>query len=75
MIPQDRLKSVIARHAAITEALTRTQDTEDIVRLSRELAGIDEVAAKAKALQEADAELADAQSLLDDADIDMGEQR
>jgi peptide chain release factor 1 len=70
MIPQDRLQSVIARHAAITEALTQTQDAEDIVRLSRELAEIDEVAAKAKALQEADAELADAQALLDDADID-----
>ncbi len=70
MIPQDRLQSVIARHAAITEALTQTQDAEDIVRLSRELAEIDEVAAKAKALQEAEAECADAQSLLDDADTD-----
>ena len=70
MIPQDRLKSVIARHAAITEALTKTQDAEEIVRLSRELAGIDEVAAKAKAIQEAEGELADAQTLLDDADID-----
>ena len=70
MIPQDRLQSVIARHAAITEALTQTQDVEDIVRLSRELAGIDEVAAKAKTLQDADAELADARSLLDDPDTD-----
>ncbi len=70
MIPQDRLQSVIARHAAITEALTKTQDAGDIVRLSRELAGIDEVALKAKALQDAQAELADAQLLLDDADTD-----
>jgi len=70
MIPQDKLQSVIDRHAAITETLTKTQDVENIVRLSRELAGIDEVAAKAKALQEAQGELAQAQSLLDDAEID-----
>ncbi|TDI57533.1 MAG: peptide chain release factor 1 [Alphaproteobacteria bacterium] len=70
MIPQDRLQSVIDRHAAITEALTRTQEAEEIVRLSRELAGIDEVAAKAKALLEAQGELADTQSLLDDPDSD-----
>ncbi|HEX2256908.1 MAG TPA: peptide chain release factor 1, partial [Afifellaceae bacterium] len=66
MIPAERLNSVIMRHEAITAALSAAPAPEEYVRLSRELADLDEVADKARALKAAEAELADAEALIDD---------
>jgi peptide chain release factor 1 len=66
MIPAERLNSVIMRHEAITAALAAAPAPEEYVRLSRELAELDEVADKARALRTAEAELADAEAMLAD---------
>ena len=66
MIPAERLSSVIMRHEAVTAALAAAPAPEEYVRLSRELAELDEVAGKARALKAAEAELADAEAILDD---------
>ena len=66
MIPAERLNSVIMRHEAVTAALAAAPSPEEYVRLSRELAELDEVAEKARALRAAEAELADAEALIDD---------
>jgi peptide chain release factor 1 len=66
MIPAERLNSVIMRHEAITAALAAAPAPEEYVRLSRELAELDEVADKARALRSAEAELADAEAMLAD---------
>jgi peptide chain release factor 1 len=70
MIPAERLNSVIARHEAINAALAAAPSAEDYVRLSRELAELDEVAEKARALKAAEAELADAEAMLEDPSSD-----
>jgi peptide chain release factor 1 len=66
MIPQDRLKSVVARHDEIVAALSAAPERDDYVRLSRELAEIEEVARKSRELAGAQAERDEAQALLDD---------
>jgi peptide chain release factor 1 len=70
MIPAERLNSVIMRHEAVTAALAAAPAPEEYVRLSRELAELDEVAEKARALRAAEAELADAGAILDDPSSD-----
>jgi peptide chain release factor 1 len=74
MIPTDRLQSVIARHEEITAQLSSAPEPDTFVRLSRELAELDEVAEKARELLDAERELDEARALMDDPDID-GEMR
>ncbi|MBZ8133032.1 peptide chain release factor 1 [Afifella sp. IM 167] len=66
MIPRDRLDALIARRAQITAELTKSQERDAFVRLSRELSELEEVADKAEALKAAEAELADARTLMED---------
>jgi len=66
MIPRERLDALIARRAQITAELTKSQERETFVRLSRELSDLEEVADKAEALKAAEAELADAEVLMED---------
>jgi peptide chain release factor 1 len=73
-IPQERLRSLIHRHETVTAMLAAGQEAGDYVRLSRELAELDRVAEKARALNEAERELADTEALIDDAATD-GEMR
>jgi len=68
-IPRERLRSLIHRHDAVT-AMLNTAAPSDYVRLSRELSELDAVAAKARELQEAEAELAEIEGLLADPSTD-----
>ena len=69
-IPQERLRSLIHRHEAVTAMLSAEQSRDDFVRLSRELAELDPVAEKARALAEAERQLAGAETLIDDPATD-----
>jgi hypothetical protein len=57
VIPQERLRSLIHRHEAVTAMLAAGPKRDEYVRLSRELAELDPVAEKARALADAEAEL------------------
>jgi len=70
MIPRDRLQAVIDRYEEITAQLSSAPEPETFVRLSRELAGLEEVAAKSHAVLAAEQELEDAVGLLDDPELD-----
>ena len=61
---------MILRQEAILAALAEGPEPAEIVRLSRELSDIEEVAEKALALRAAEAELADARALAADLDGD-----
>jgi peptide chain release factor 1 len=74
VIPQERLRSLIHRHEAVTAMLAAGPKREDYVRLSRELAELDPVAEKARALAAAEREHADIEALIADAATD-GEMR
>ena len=69
-IPQERLRSLIHRHETVTAMLSAGPEGGDYVRLSRELAELDPVAEKARALGEVERELADAEALLTDPATD-----
>ena len=66
LIPQERLRSLIHRHEAVTAMLAAGPDRGDFVRLSRELSELDPVAAKARQLADAEAELAEVEAMIDD---------
>ncbi len=66
-VPQARLDAVIARHEAILAALADAPEPSEMIRLSRELSELDEVAEKARAMREAEGELAEARALAADA--------
>jgi peptide chain release factor 1 len=65
-IPQERLRSLIHRHETVTAMLAAGAEAGDYVRLSRELAELDRVAEKARALNDAERELADTEALIED---------
>jgi peptide chain release factor 1 len=69
-IPQERLRSLINRHETVTAMLAAGLNSGEYVRLSRELAELDPVAEKARALSEAEAELADTEALAADRTTD-----
>jgi peptide chain release factor 1 len=69
-IPAQRLRSLIDRHEAVTAMLSSGPPRDEFVRLSRELAELDPVAAKARELAEAERQLADAEALLADPATD-----
>jgi peptide chain release factor 1 len=65
-IPKERLRSLIDRHETVTAMLAAAPGRDEYVRLSRELAGLDPVAEKARALAAAESELFDAEALIAD---------
>jgi peptide chain release factor 1 len=69
-IPQERLRSLIHRHETVTAMLAAGPEAGDYVRLSRELAELDRVAEKARALSDAERELADTEALIEDDKTD-----
>lgn len=64
------MHSVVARHEEILAQLSSGPEAETFVRLSRELAELDDVAAKSRDLLEAESQLEDALALIDDPDLD-----
>jgi peptide chain release factor 1 len=74
LIPQERLRSLIHRHEAVTAMLAAGPKREEYVRLSRELAELDPVAEKARALAAVEREYSDTEALIADAATD-GEMR
>src|SRR5919106_3125591 len=69
-IPQERLRSLIHRHEAVTAMLSAGPKRDEYVRLSRELAELDPVAEKARALAAAERAHADIEALIADAATD-----
>jgi len=69
-IPKERLRSLIHRHEAVTAMLAAGPARNDYARLSRELAELDPVAEKARALTEVERELAEAQALIADPSVE-----
>ena len=63
-IPQERLRSLVHRHEAVMAMLTAGPGRDDYVRLSRELAELEPVAAKARTLEEAEQQLAETEALI-----------
>jgi peptide chain release factor 1 len=70
MLPQTKLDALIARHAAVEADLSGKLAPEAFVRLSRELAELAPVIDKIKIYRDAVAEIADLQSIVDDATAD-----
>jgi len=66
-IPAERLRSLIHRHEAVNAMLAAGPARDEYVRLSRELAELDPVAEKARALSVVEAELAEMEALIADA--------
>ena len=69
-IPQERLRSLIHRHEAVTAMLSAGPKRDEYVRLSRELAELDPVAEKARTLAAAERELSDIEALIADSATD-----
>src|SRR5688572_23430556 len=65
-IPQERLRSLIHRHEAVTAMLSAGPDRDEYVRLSRELSELDPVAEKARELAGVESELAEMEALIAD---------
>jgi peptide chain release factor 1 len=70
MLPQTKLDALIARHAAVEADLSGKLAPEAFVRLSRELAELAPIIDKIKLYRDAVAEIADLQSIIDDATAD-----
>ncbi len=70
MIPRDKLQAVINRYDEITAQLSSAPEADLFVKLSRELAGLEDVAAKSRDLMSAEQEMDDAIALLNDPDTD-----
>ena len=70
MLPQTKLDALIARHAAVEADLSGKLAPEAFVRLSRELAELAPIIDKIKLYRDAVAEIADLQSIVDDATAD-----
>ena len=66
MLPAARLDALISRHAMIEAELATSLSPEVFVKLSREFAELAPVVESAKALKEAEAELADLETMLAD---------
>jgi peptide chain release factor 1 len=69
-IPQERLRSLIHRHEAVTAMLSGNPSRDEYVKLSRELSELDPVAAQARALGEVEREFADMEALIEDPATD-----
>jgi len=73
-LPQDRLDSIVARHAAASDAINHATEATRVVELSKELAELDPVVAAIAAWRKAQAGLEEALALIDDPETD-GEMR
>lgn len=69
-LPQDRLDSIVARHAAASDEINRSADAGRIVELGKELAELDPVVAAIASWRHAQASLAEAEALIDDPATD-----
>ncbi len=65
-LPETKLDTVLARHAAVEAELSRQMPAETFVKLSREFAEIDPLVEKVKAYRSVAAELADLDALIAD---------
>ena len=69
-LPAERLSAILARHANITDTLSRGPDAETFVALSRELSDLGPVVEAIRTYQAAAENLSGLDSLLEDAAID-----
>ncbi|WP_186420328.1 peptide chain release factor 1 [Bosea sp. CS1GBMeth4] len=69
-LPQDRLDSIVARHAAASDALNHATEAARVVELSKELAELDPVVAAIAAWRKARTGLDEALALIDDPQTD-----
>ncbi|TCR60893.1 peptide chain release factor 1 [Bosea sp. BK604] len=69
-LPQDRLDSIVARHAAASDEINRSADAARIVELGKELAELDPVVAAIASWRQAQISLDEAQALIDDPATD-----
>jgi peptide chain release factor 1 len=69
-LPQDRLDSIVARHAAASDAINHATEAARVVELSKELAELDPVVAAIAAWRKAQAGLDEALALIDDPATD-----
>ncbi|ADZ68910.1 peptide chain release factor 1 [Polymorphum gilvum] len=75
MLAQAKLDTLLARFAEIEHRMSSNPDAATYVRLSREYSDLEPLVARVRALRRAEAELADAEALLEDSvgDPDMAE--
>ncbi|MEO0399829.1 MAG: peptide chain release factor 1 [Pseudomonadota bacterium] len=73
MISQDKLDAILARFAAVEEAMATASETEEIIRLSKEHGELKSVADKARELSDIRQQLTDLTELADGDDPDMAE--
>ncbi|HEV7326641.1 MAG TPA: PCRF domain-containing protein, partial [Bosea sp. (in: a-proteobacteria)] len=69
-LPQDRLDSIVARHAAASDAINHATEAARVVELSKELAELDPVVAAIAAWRKAQTGLEEALALIDDPATD-----
>lgn len=69
-LPQDRLDSIVARHAAASDALNHATEAARVVELSKELAELDPVVAAIAAWHKAQTGLEEALALIEDPQTD-----
>jgi len=69
MLPQDKLDAILARHDEITAHLAEAADPALIVRLSKELAEIEALAAKIRAWRDFDRQTDELHAMRDDPDL------
>jgi peptide chain release factor 1 len=69
-LPQDRLDSIVARHAAASDAINHATAAARVVELSKELAELDPVVAAIAAWRKAQIGLEEALALIDDPQTD-----
>ena len=69
-LPEQKLDTLLARHAIVEAELSRQLSPDDFVKLSREFAEIDPVVARIKAYRGVAAELSDLETLIADPATD-----
>ncbi len=69
-LPQDRLDSIVARHAAASDAINHATEAARVVELSKELAELDPVVVAIASWRKAQAGLEEALALIDDPATD-----
>lgn len=70
LLPQDRLDSIVARHAAASDAINHASEPTRVVELAKELAELDPVVAAIAAWRKAQAGLDEALAMIDDPATD-----
>ncbi len=70
MLPQDKMDQLLARHGELEQLMSANPDPETYVKLASEFSELGPVVEKIGAMRAAEAELADLNELLFDADMD-----